>query len=119
VNKRSASTDPAKGERRHGSDPYNSAFATPRPANGTTRPPQDETVRVTTLRPESSELSLQIAGLRVELERVLAELGNLRRRSLDPGDVHAARMRVQVRDAARSLEEAVAHLMPLEDHPTR
>jgi hypothetical protein len=93
-----------------------------RPPGSTTGTSQDETVKVTTLRPEShsaSELSLQIAGLRVELERVLAQLGNLRRRSLDPGDVHAARMRLQVREASRSLEEAVAHLMPLEDHPSR
>ena len=122
MNKRPASTDPSKVERRHGSDPYNNAFATSRPVNSTTSQPQDETVKVATLGPEShsaSDLSLQIAALRVELERVLAELGNLRRRSLDPGDLHAVRMRVQVRDASRSLEEAVAHLMPLEDHPTR
>jgi hypothetical protein len=122
VNKRPASTDHSRVERRHGSDPYNNAFATSRPASSTPVAPQDETVRVMALRPEShsaSDLSLQIAALRVELERVLAELGNLRRRGLDPGDVHAARMRVQVRDASRSLEEAVAHLMPLEDDPTR
>ena len=122
MNKRPAATDPSKGERRHGSDPYNSAFETLRPANSTNGVPQDETVRVTTLRPEphsASELPLQIAGLRVELERLLAELDNLRRRRLDPGDLHAVRLRGQIRDASRSLEEAVAHLMPLEDQATR
>jgi hypothetical protein len=122
VNKRPATNEHSKGEGRQGSDPYNNAFATSWSANSTTGPPQDETVRVAILPPESHsaiELSLQIAGLRVELERLLAELENLRRRSLDPGDLHAVRMRVQVRDASRSLEEAVAHLMPLEDHPTR
>ncbi len=74
------------------------------------------------MRPEpqsTSELSLQIAGLHVELERLLAELEELRRPGLDPGDLHAVGMRVQIHDASRSLEEAVAHLMPLEDHPTR
>jgi hypothetical protein len=122
VNKRPATTDRSKGQGRRGSDPYNNAFATSRPANSTTGPPQDETVRVATLPPEphsTSELSLQIAGLRVELERLLAELENLRRRSLNPGDLHAVRIRVQVRDASRSLEEAIAHLMPLEDPPSR
>ena len=122
MNKRPATNEHSKGEGRQGSDPYNNAFATSWSANSTTAPSQDETVRVATLPPEphsASELSLQIAGLRVELERLLAELENLRRRSLDPGDLHAVRMRVQVRDASRSLEEAIAHLMPLEDHPTR
>jgi hypothetical protein len=122
VNKRPATNEHSKGEGRQGSDPYNNAFATSWSANSTTGPPQDETVRVAILPPEPQsviELSLQIAGLRVELERLLATLENLRRRSLDPGDLHAVRMRVQVRDASRSLEEAVAHLMPPEDHPTR
>lgn len=122
MSKRPASTDHSKGERRHGSDPYNNAFATSGPGNSTTGRPEDDTVRVTTLHPEphsTGDLSLQIASLRVELERLLAELDNLRRRRLDPGDLHAVRMRVQVHDASRSLEEAVAHLMPLEDHPTR
>ena len=122
MNKRPATTDHSKGEGRQGSDPYNNAFATSWPANSTTGPPQDETVRVATIPPEShsaSELSLQIAGLRVELARLLAELENLGRRSLNPSDLYAVRMRVQIRDASRTLEEAVAHLMPLEDHPTR
>jgi len=122
VNKRPATTDHSKGEGRQGSDPYNNAFATSWPANSTTGPPKDETVRVATTPPEShsaSELSLQIAGLRVELARLLAELENLGRRSLNPGDLYAVRMRVQIRDASRTLAEAVAHLMPLEDHPTR
>ena len=122
MNKRPATNEHSKGEGRQGSDPYNNAFATSWSANSTTGPPQDETVRVAILPPEPQsviDLSLQIAGLRVELERLLAALENLRRRSLDPGDLHAVRMRVQVRDASRSLEKAVAHLMPLEDHPTR
>jgi hypothetical protein len=123
VNKRPATNERSKGEGRLGSDPYNNAFATSCSANSTTGPPQDETVRVAILPPEPQhsaiELSLHIAGLRVELERLWAELENLRRRSLDPGDLHAVRMRVQVRDASRSLKEAVAHLLPLEDHPTR
>jgi hypothetical protein len=122
VNKRPVTTEHSKNDGRQGSDPYNHAFATSSSASSTTGSPQDETVRVATLPPESysaGELSLQIAGLRVELERQLAELENLRRRSLDPGDLHAVRMRVQVRDASRSLEEAVAYLMPLEDQPTR
>jgi len=123
VNKRPATNEHSKGEGRQGSDPYNNAFATSWSANSTTAPSQDETVRVAILPPEpqhsASELSLHIAGLRVELERLLAQLENLRPRSLDPGDLHAVRMRVQVRDASRCLEEAVAHLMPLEDQQTR
>ena len=123
MNKRPATNEQSRGERRQGSDPYNNAFATSWSANSTTGPRQDETVRVAILPPEpqhsATELSLQIAGLRVELERLWAELENLRRRSLDPGDLQAVRLRVQVRDASRSLEEAVAHLMPLEDHQTR
>ena len=123
MNKRPATNEQSRGERRQGSDPYNNAFATSWSANSTTGPRQDETVRVAILPPEpqhsATELSLQIAGLRVELERLLAELENLRRRSLDPGDLQTVRLRVQVRDASRSLEEAVAHLMPLEDHQTR
>ena len=92
MNKRTATNERSKGEGRQGSDPYNNAFATSWPANSTTGPPQDETVRVATIPPEShsaSELSLQIAGLRVELARLLAELENLGRRSLNPGDLYA------------------------------
>ena len=107
MNKRPATNEQSTGERRQGSDPYNNAFATSWSANSTTGPRQDETVRVAILPPEPQhsaiELSLQIAGLRVELERLLAELENLRRRNLDPGDLQAVRLRVQVRDASRSL----------------
>lgn len=122
MNKRTLTAEHPKGERRHGSDPYNNAFAAPWPAGHTTTPSRDETVRVATLRTEphsASSLSLQIAGLRVELERLLTELGNLRRRSVNPGDLQAVRLRVQIRDASQSLEEAVARLMPLDDQPTR
>jgi len=118
VSKLPGTADHSKAERRHGSDPYNTGFSTPVPANGAPKVSRDETVRVATLS-SASDLSLQVASLRVELERLVAELETLRRRKLDPGDLHAARLRVQVRDASRCLEQAVDHLMPLEDRPNR
>jgi hypothetical protein len=76
-----------------------------------------------TQRPErlaaGEQLFLQLAGLRVELERVLAEFDRLDVGDIDPGDLQAVRLRSQLRDAARGVEEAIIHLTPSEDEPDR
>jgi hypothetical protein len=106
-----------------GSDPYNSSSA--KPATASKRALDDmrrlsEDIRtastwVAPRRNVASELSLRVASLRVELERVLTELERLASGSVDPSDLQAADQRRQLRDAARYLEDAIDRLVPLED----
>jgi hypothetical protein len=63
-------------------------------------------------RDASQELAQNLAGLRVELERALAQLRILRTMDPDPSDQRAAEMMEQLRDAARHLEQTISALLP-------
>jgi hypothetical protein len=106
-----------------GSDPYNTTSA--RPDTGSKRSLDDmrrlsEDIRtaptwVAPRRRVASELSLRVASLRVELERVLTELESLAAGTVDASELQAAEQRRQLRDAVRYLEDAIDRLVPLED----
>ena len=132
VNKRPSEADDSAGEGRGGSDPYNNTIAAPGPDKEKRRSLDDmrrlsDYIRSASTwesqRPErlaaGEQLFLQLAGLRVELERVLAEFDRLDVGDINPGDLQAVTLRSQLRDAARSVEEAIIHLTPAEDEPDR
>jgi len=133
VNKRAPEADDSAGELRGGSDPYNSTIGAPPGPEKEKRRSLDDMRRLSdyirsastweSQRPErlaaGEQLFLQLAGLRVELERVLAEFDRLDVGDINPGDLQAVRLRSQLRDAARSVEEAIIHLTPAEDEPDR
>jgi hypothetical protein len=102
-----------------GSDPYNSTSAEVAAAKRSLddmRRLSDEIKTAPTWVPPRralvSEQTLRLAGLRVELERVLTELERLTAGAIDPSDLQAGEQRRQIRDAARYLEDAIDRLMP-------
>jgi hypothetical protein len=132
VNKQPPEADESAGERRGGSDPYNRTIGAPGPDKEKRRSLDDmrrlsDYIKSASTweeqRPErlaaGEQLFLQLAGLRVELERVLTEFDRLDVGDIDPGDLQAVTLRSQLRDAARSVEEAIIHLTPSEDEPER
>ena len=105
-----------------GSDPYNSTsaqrVAAKRSLDDMRRLSEDIRTAPTWAPPPrspASDLALRVAGLRVELERVLMELERLSAGAVDPADVQGGEQRRQMRDAARHLDDAIDRLVPLED----
>jgi hypothetical protein len=105
-----------------GSDPYNSPtakrVAAKRSLDDMRRLSEDIRTAPTWVPPPrdlASDLALRVAGLRVELERVLTELERLTAAAVDPADVQGTDQRRQIRDAVRYLEDAIDRLVPLED----
>ena len=85
-----------------GSDPYNSAPAPTVPGRGHARPAITPT----------SDLALRLAGLRVGLERVLSDMEALRASTVDTANRKAVGLMLQLRLAARHLEDAIDSLLP-------
>ena len=110
-----------------GSDPYNSAPVPTVPVPRDPRRDLDAMRQLSTpnkpapageqsaLMP-ASDLSLKLAGMRVDLERVLSDMEALRASTVDSANRKAVGLMLQLRLAARHLEDAIDSLLP-QDKP--
>jgi hypothetical protein len=113
-------------QRLPGSDPYNSASVPTVPVRGHTRVGSDDMRQLSTpnkpapageqsaLMP-ASDLALRLAGMRVDLERVLSDMETLRASTVDSANRKAVGLMLQLRLAARHLEDAIDNLLPQDD----
>jgi hypothetical protein len=103
-----------------GSDPYNSAPVPTIPARRHTQRALDDmpaaaAVAQPALTP-ASDLALKLAGMRVDLERVLSDMEALRASTVDSANRKAVGLMLQLGLAARHLEDAIDSLLP-QDEP--
>lgn len=110
-----------------GSDPYNSAPVPTVPVPRHPRRDLDALRQLSTPnkpatageRPAiapTSDLALRLAGMRVDLERVLSDMEALRASTVDSANRKAVGLMLQLRLAARHLEDAIDSLLP-QDEP--
>jgi hypothetical protein len=110
-------------QRAPGSDPYNSAPVPTVPVRGRTQGGSGDMRQVSTHikaaaaaeRPAispTSDLALRLAGMRVDLERVLSDMEALRVSAVDSANRQAVGLMLQLRLAARHLEDAIDSLLP-------
>jgi len=110
-----------------GSDPYNSAPVPTVPVPRHPRRDLDAMRQLSTPnkpatageRPAiapTSDLALRLAGMRVDLERVLSDMEALRVSTVDSANRKAVGLMLQLRLAARHLEDAIDSLLP-QDEP--
>lgn len=109
-----------------GSDPYNSAPVPAGPARGHTRHDSGDMRQLSThnkaeasgeqpaITP-TSDLALRLAGIRVDLERVLSDMEALRVSTVDSANRKAVGLMLQLQLAARHLEDAIDRLLPLDE----
>jgi hypothetical protein len=113
-----------------GSDPYNSAPVTTVPVRGHTPRGSGDMRRLSTPnRPATagerpaitptSDLALRLAGMRVDLERVLSDMEALRVSTVDSANRKAVGLMLQLRLAARHLEDAIDSLLPQDELVTK
>lgn len=95
-----------------GSDPYNNSVPAPTiPVLGDTRRGLYDVPELGTRKP-ASDLALRLAAMRVELERVLADMENQRGLAVDSADQKALGLIQKLRESARHLEDAIDSLLP-------
>ena len=114
---------PGASQKITGSDPYNSASLPIVPAHGHKRRALDDMRQLSThnkaaaagerpaVKP-TSDLALRLAGMRVQLERVLSDMEAVRAPDVDTADRKAVGLILQLRLAARHLEDAIDSLLP-------
>ena len=109
-----------------GSDPYNSAPVPTVPVHGHRRQALDDMRHLSTHikaaaageRPAitpTSDLALRLAGMRVDLERVLSDMEALRVSTVDSANRKAVGLMLQLQLAARHLEDAIDSLLPADE----
>ena len=62
-----------------------------------------------------SDLAMRLAGMRVDLERVLSDMEALRTTTVDSANRKAVGLMLQLQLAARYLEDAIASLFPTDE----
>jgi hypothetical protein len=106
-----------------GSDPYNSAPVSTVPVPGHPRRDLDAMRQLSAHnkaaavkeRPAvtpTSDLALRLAGMRVDLERVLSDMEALRASTVDAANRRAVGLMLQLQLSARHIEDAIDSLLP-------
>lgn len=103
-----------------GSDPYNSAPASAAPgrlhrlrhSESVREDMKTATAQIMPTPVPTSDLALRLAGMRVELERVLAEMERLCVPAADRSDQASMRLLQKLRESARHLDDAIDSLLP-------
>lgn len=105
-----------------GSDPYNSTPTVTGAVRGPPRRGLDDMPQFSACikageRPAitpTSDLALRLAGMRVELERVLSDMETHRGLAVDHADRKAVGLMLQLRLSAQHLEDAIDSLLPID-----
>lgn len=102
-----------------GSDPYNSGPATAAAVHGHTHRDSEDMATMaaqqTPIPAPASDLSLRLAGLRVELERLLSDMESICAPAAGAADRASLRLIQKLRESARHLEDAIDSLLPPDD----